>query len=80
LSLSFLRHIVSMSRFFRAVVMNIAILYDILLCSLVKINHLLGGTFSSACFRLIYCLAYTSALKLEESRSSETSFDFDRTV
>jgi hypothetical protein len=33
-----------------------------------------------ACFMLVYCLTYSSALKMEATRSSETSVDFPRTT
>jgi hypothetical protein len=33
----------------------------------------------AACFMLISCMAYSPALKLEDTRYSETSADFQRT-
>jgi hypothetical protein len=40
---------------------------------------LLGyNTMLSACFMLLSCLAYSSALKMEMKCSSDTSFDFHR--
>jgi hypothetical protein len=68
-----------------AVVMKTSILWDIMLCSLLKVNrpfggicrlHLQGRRISSACFLLISFLAYSSVLKMEAARSSETSVDF----
>jgi hypothetical protein len=34
----------------------------------------------AACFMLVSCLAYSSILKMEAIRSSETSIDFHRTT
>jgi hypothetical protein len=61
--------------------MKSPILWDITPFSPLKVNRRIGGTYRSCLppgFTLISCLAYSSALKMEATCSSETSVDFQR--
>jgi hypothetical protein len=76
-----------------AVVIKSSIFWDISSCSLLKVNRRFGGTcrlhlqgrrisqaLLATCFILVYCLDYSSTLKMEAKCSSETSFDIQRTT
>jgi hypothetical protein len=63
---------------------NLFIFRDITLCSLLNVNRRFGGTCRTALiaagFMLVSCLAYSSAMKMEEACSSDPSVDFQRTT
>jgi hypothetical protein len=81
--------------FLLMVVMKSHELWDVMLCSLLKVNRRFGGTchhniqgqrISQAgnqrllSATMVYCLAFSSTLKMEATCSSETSVDFQRTT
>jgi hypothetical protein len=53
---------------------------DIMPCSPFKVNRRFEGTCRLPTFKLVSWLTYTSTLKMEETRCSETSVDFQRTA
>jgi hypothetical protein len=70
------------------VVMKCSIFWDITPCSPLKVNRRFGGTcrlhlqgraLLATCFALVSCFYYSSTLKMN-TRSSETSVDFQRTT
>jgi hypothetical protein len=58
------------------VVTKISVFWDIPPCSALKVNRLC----LSYAFTLVSCWAYSSAIKIEVTCSSETSADFQRTT
>jgi hypothetical protein len=63
-----------------------SIYWDVTPCSTSKLNRNCIGTCSSyvvlltTCFKLVSCLSYSSALKMEAIYSSETSIGVHRTI
>jgi hypothetical protein len=64
--------------------MKSSIFWDIVLCSLLKVNWCFGGTCCfqqqniAVCFMLVSCLSYSSTLKVEAICFSKMSGDFQQ--